>query len=95
MADMLSKLVQDDDVATNDAVYFEKIATPAIEHMEVMEISDEVSGWTAPYIAYLKDDKLPQDPLKAKQIKFNATRYFLQDGTLYKKGAHHPQRSNT
>ncbi|XP_074377157.1 uncharacterized protein LOC141718677 [Apium graveolens] len=82
-ADELSKLVQNTSDLSS-SVYFEELGAPSIDRPEVLCISS-LNNWMTPYIAYLKDDTLPEDQNKARYLKYKASRFFLEDNQLYRR----------
>ena len=46
--------------------------------------------WMTPYMRYLADGLLPQEPTEARIVKKNAGRYTLVDGKLFRHGYTHP-----
>ena len=59
------------------------------ESLEVLQV-DTVETWITPYKCYLDDGVLPTEPIEAKTIKRNATKYTLVDGKLFCHGYTHP-----
>ncbi|XP_074374654.1 uncharacterized protein LOC141715068 [Apium graveolens] len=82
-ADKLSKLVQNTSDLSS-SVYFEELGAPSTDRPEVLCISSP-DNWMTPYIAYLKDDTLPEDQNKARNLKYKAARFFLEDNQLYRR----------
>ncbi|XP_074351917.1 uncharacterized protein LOC141691071 [Apium graveolens] len=81
-ADELSKLIQNiSDLSSS--VYFEELGAPSTDPPEVLCISSP-DNWMTPYIAYLKDDTLPEDQNKARYLRYKAARFFLEDNQLYR-----------
>lgn len=89
MADMLSKLTQGEK-GEADTVYFEELTSPSINKLDIMDISPPVDNWMTPYICYLESGILPDDGVKAKVLKSQATKYFIQEGILYKRSFDSP-----
>ena len=50
-----------------------------------MELHQEDATWMTPVIDYLKAGILPDNPIKAKQLKTQAAKYFIENDTLYKR----------
>ena len=50
-----------------------------------MELIREPS-WMDPIIAYLKNDKLPEEKSEARILRLKAARYVLYDDKLYRRG---------
>jgi hypothetical protein len=55
---------------------------PTTEQVEVLLIN---ATWTAPYIAYLLRQELPDDEVEAKQLVRRAKAYTIINGELYKR----------
>ncbi|RDX82684.1 hypothetical protein CR513_36494, partial [Mucuna pruriens] len=51
---------------------------------------EEQRTWMSPLIAYLRDNKLPEDLIEAKKLIKDATRYIIIGGELYRKGFSFP-----
>lgn len=89
MANMLSKLTQGEKMDF-ETVYFEELQAPSIYDLPIMEISPPIDNWMTPYVRYLESGTLPDDSVKAKVLKSQATKYFIQEGTLYKRSFDSP-----
>ncbi|XP_074377083.1 uncharacterized protein LOC141718605 [Apium graveolens] len=81
-ADNLSKLVQNSS-DLDCSVYFKELQKPSIEFEEVMEI-DKNLNWMTPFINYLEKGELPEDKGKAQRLKAKASKFFLEEGILYR-----------
>ncbi|KAL2250131.1 UNVERIFIED_CONTAM: Transposon Tf2-11 polyprotein [Sesamum indicum] len=55
-----------------------------IEKIELQAVS-EVESWKDEIDKYLEDGTLPNDPFKAKRVRFRAARFTLLSGQLYKR----------
>ena len=62
---------------------------PSVDLLEVQQIENE-ENWMTPIVSYLKDGKLPEGKDKARKLRVRATRYFLMDKVLYKRGFSQP-----
>ncbi|XP_074336991.1 uncharacterized protein LOC141674170 [Apium graveolens] len=82
-ADKLSKLMQNTSDLTS-SIYFEELKKPSTERSEVLCIGSP-NNWMTPYIAYLRDEMLPEDQNKARYLKQKAARFFLENGQLYRR----------
>ncbi|KAL0451562.1 UNVERIFIED_CONTAM: Retrovirus-related Pol polyprotein from transposon gypsy [Sesamum latifolium] len=58
---------------------------PIIEEKEEVQMIESSSSWKADFMNYLKDGTLPDDLIKAKRIKFKATRFTVVENDLYKR----------
>ncbi|XP_074336421.1 uncharacterized protein LOC141673567 [Apium graveolens] len=82
-ADILSKLVRNSS-DLNCSVYFEELQKPSIESERVLEIESN-HNWMTPFITYLEKGELPEDKGKAQRLKAKATKFFLEEGLLYRR----------
>lgn len=55
-------------------VYFEVLNAPAIQERTVMEIDPPAQTWMTVYVQYLENDTFPENKVKAKQIRVQATK---------------------
>ena len=97
-ADLLSKLASRSKPRQHRSVIRETLITPRVSATEILPkdnqlevlssvINDSPSNsWMAPYITYLVDGILPQDPGEAQIIKKNAAKYIMIDGKLFRYG---------
>ncbi|KAK8951660.1 hypothetical protein KSP39_PZI003235 [Platanthera zijinensis] len=85
-ADALSKLATSSTRYQTRRSQIEEIAFPSIHGpWEVAEINKAEESWTAPLIAYLKNQHLPEDHKEARRLRMRATTFTLMDGELYKR----------
>ena len=63
--------------------------SPSIEGFQTFPMHTQ-SGWTSPILSYLKDGRLPQILVEAKQIKKRAARFTVLNDELYKRGFSQP-----
>ncbi|XP_074337280.1 uncharacterized protein LOC141674475 [Apium graveolens] len=82
-ADELSKLAQNTSNLSS-SVYFEELGAPSTDRPEVLCVNSP-DNWMTPYVAYLKDETLPEDQNKARFLKYKASRFFLEDNQLYRR----------
>ncbi|XP_074346651.1 uncharacterized protein LOC141685450 [Apium graveolens] len=80
--DILSKLVRNSSYL-DCSVYFEELHKPSIESGEVLEIESN-QNWMIPFINYLEKGELPEDKGKSQRLKVKATKFFLEEGLLYR-----------
>lgn len=87
-ADALTRL------ATADPVILSK-THPAIEHFSKQSISksfievffiEQVTTWMDPILWYKLEGKLPEDKVRARRLTLRSSRYYIQNGKLYKRG---------
>ncbi|XP_074337088.1 uncharacterized protein LOC141674266 [Apium graveolens] len=82
-ADILSKLVGNSS-DLDCSVYFEELHKPSIESGEVLEIESN-QNWMTPFINYWEKGDLPEDKGKAQILKAKASKFFLEEGLLYRR----------
>ncbi|XP_074337785.1 uncharacterized protein LOC141674980 [Apium graveolens] len=82
-ADTLSKLVQNSS-DLDCSVYFEELQKPSIEAEVVMEIGNSLN-WMTLFINYLEKGELPEDKGKAQRLKAKASKFFIEEGILYRR----------
>ncbi|GMH31593.1 hypothetical protein Nepgr_033437 [Nepenthes gracilis] len=65
----------------------EILGKPSIEdpEQEIMQVADG-STWMTPYLKFLSDGSLPEDPSEAKKIRKTVGWYTIMDGQLYRQG---------
>jgi len=75
----------------------ETVRTPRISRYPVVgEIAPQVhqvepeETWMMAYQRYLADEVLPLEPIEARKIKKNSSKYTLIDGKLFRHGFTHP-----
>ncbi|KAL0446398.1 UNVERIFIED_CONTAM: hypothetical protein Slati_1767700 [Sesamum latifolium] len=56
-----------------------------IEETEEIQTIESSSSWKGDFMNYLRDGTLPDDPVKAKRIKFKAARFAIIGSDLYKR----------
>ncbi|KAK8921230.1 hypothetical protein KSP39_PZI020105 [Platanthera zijinensis] len=85
-ADALSKLATSSTRYQTRRRQIEEIAFPSIHGpWEVTEINKAGESWTAPLIAYLKDQQQPENHKEARRLRMRAAAFTLIDGELYKR----------
>nr|XP_017217204.1 PREDICTED: uncharacterized protein LOC108194776 [Daucus carota subsp. sativus] len=82
-ADNLSRLVQNS-ADLDSSVYFEELHKPTIEHEEIFEINNDPT-WMTPLINYIEKGELPEDKGKAQRLKAKAAKFFVEEGTLFRR----------
>ncbi|KAL0413602.1 UNVERIFIED_CONTAM: hypothetical protein Sradi_1561900 [Sesamum radiatum] len=58
---------------------------PVIEEREDLQTIENSNSWKVEIMNYLKDGTLPDDPIKARRLKFKATRFTTVGTYLYKR----------
>ncbi|XP_074375650.1 uncharacterized protein LOC141717464 [Apium graveolens] len=81
-ADILSNLVRNSS-DLDCLVYFEELLKPFIEPGEILEIENN-QNWMTPFINYLEKGELPEDKGKAQRLKAKASKFFIEEGLLYR-----------
>ncbi|XP_074347286.1 uncharacterized protein LOC141686130 [Apium graveolens] len=61
---------------------------PEIETMQVDEAPKET--WMTPIITYIHKGTFLEDKFKARRLRYQAARYVVYDGVLYKRGFNQP-----
>nr|XP_017250520.1 PREDICTED: uncharacterized protein LOC108221132 [Daucus carota subsp. sativus] len=82
-ADNLSRLVQNS-ADLDSSVYFEELHKPTIDHEEIFEINNNPT-WMTPLINYIEKGELPEDKGKAQRLKAKAAKFFVEEGTLFRR----------
>ncbi|RDX95217.1 hypothetical protein CR513_22283, partial [Mucuna pruriens] len=72
-ADLLAKLASTQKRGQQKSVIHESLSTPTIDRQEVWGIEGR-GIWMGPFLAYLKEDQLPEDPGEAKKIAREASK---------------------
>ncbi|KAL0303750.1 UNVERIFIED_CONTAM: hypothetical protein Sradi_6243100 [Sesamum radiatum] len=67
-----------------------KVTIVIKEHLEIEEakevqVVEEPSSWKEELVRYLKNASLPDDPIRAKRIKFKAARFTMIGDELYRR----------
>ncbi|GAV67973.1 RVT_3 domain-containing protein [Cephalotus follicularis] len=90
-ADQLSKLATTDDLEKNQTVLVDYLERPTISQAEVMDIDDpQEPNWMTPFVIWLRDGVLPEDPAEARKLVYRANRFQFRDGILYKRSFSFP-----
>ncbi|KAL0303534.1 UNVERIFIED_CONTAM: Gag-Pol polyprotein [Sesamum radiatum] len=56
-----------------------------IKEKEELQVIENSGSWKVEFMNYLKEGILPDDPIKAKRLKFKATRFTIIGDDLYKR----------
>ncbi|GAV62408.1 rve domain-containing protein/RVT_3 domain-containing protein, partial [Cephalotus follicularis] len=90
-ADQLSKLATAEELEKNQTVLVDYLDRPTISEAEVMDIDvPQEPNWMTPFINWLRDGILPEDPAEARKLVYRANRFHIQDGILYKRSFSFP-----
>ncbi|XP_019192761.1 PREDICTED: uncharacterized protein LOC109187068 [Ipomoea nil] len=82
-ADILSKLAQDAPEHISKIARIVVIPAPSINRLLVAPVQEEEETWNTDILGYLQDNKLPDDPQRARKAKLRAPRFQVLDGRLY------------
>ncbi|GAV75196.1 RVT_3 domain-containing protein [Cephalotus follicularis] len=84
-ADQLSKLAMVEELEKNQTVLVDHLDRPTIFEVEVMDIDiPQEPNWMTPFINWLRNGILPEDPAEARKLVYRSNRFQLRDGILYK-----------
>ncbi|GAV67002.1 RVT_3 domain-containing protein, partial [Cephalotus follicularis] len=90
-ADQLSKLTTAGELERNQTVMVDYLDRPTISEVDVMDIDlPQEPNWMTPFINWLRDAILPEDPTEARKLVYRAYRFQLRDGILYKRSFSFP-----
>ncbi|GJU56929.1 reverse transcriptase domain-containing protein [Tanacetum coccineum] len=85
-ADALSKLASSSFAHLTKKVLVKVIQCRSTEATAINVINESEVTWMSAIVEYLKDGKLPDDPIAARRIRIKAPQYSLKSGILYRKG---------
>ena len=86
-ADALAKLATSGEANTLGLVPVEFLEKPSIEgDREEVEMIDTRLTWMTPILEYLVEGKLPEGRNDARRVLYQAPRYTLVEGVLYRRG---------
>ncbi|GAV78088.1 RVT_3 domain-containing protein, partial [Cephalotus follicularis] len=90
-ADQLSKLATVGELEKNQTVMVNYLDRPTISEIDVMDIDlPPEPNWMTPFINWLKDAILPEDPVEARKSVYRANKFQLREGVLYKRSFSFP-----
>ncbi|GAV58100.1 RVT_3 domain-containing protein [Cephalotus follicularis] len=90
-AAQLSKLATAEELDKSQTVLVDYLERPTISQAEVMDIDDpHEPNWMTPFIIWLRDGILPEDPADARKLVYRANRFQFRDGSLYKRSFSFP-----
>ena len=84
-ADALSKLASSAQVISSRSVLVEELTQTSTSEVEQVEVVEEGDTWMTPYILWLTHNIAPSDPHEARRFKYQARRFVLVDGQLYRR----------
>ena len=84
-ADALARLATTRDSELIDVVPVEDLEAPSIDTTDDVSQVGEMGGWMQPIIDYLTSGALPHDKNHARKLLYQAPRYILMDGRLYRR----------
>ena len=85
-ADALPQLSTTKEAETLNVVPVEFLENPSGTEMIEVEMIDTRPTWMTPIMEYLTTGRLPEDRKDARKILYQAPRYVIVDGTLYRRG---------
>ncbi|GAV73740.1 RVT_3 domain-containing protein [Cephalotus follicularis] len=90
-AHQLSKLTTTGELEKNQTVLVDYLDRPTISEVYVMDIDiPQEPNWMTPFINWLKNGILPEDPVEARKLVYRSNRFQLRDGILYKRSFYFP-----
>ncbi|GAV72761.1 rve domain-containing protein/RVT_3 domain-containing protein [Cephalotus follicularis] len=90
-ADQLSKLATAEELEKNQTVLVDYLDRPTISKADVMDIDmSQEPNWMAPFINWMRNGILPEDPAEARKLVYRANRFQFRDGILYKRSFSFP-----
>ncbi|GAV58199.1 RVT_3 domain-containing protein [Cephalotus follicularis] len=90
-ADQLLKLATAEELEKNKTVLVDYLDRPTISEIDVMDIDlPQEPNWMTPFINWLRNGILPEDPAEARKLVQRSNRFQLRDGILYKRSFSFP-----
>ncbi|GAV66303.1 RVT_3 domain-containing protein [Cephalotus follicularis] len=90
-ADQLSKLTTTKELEKNQTVLVDYLDRPTIFEVDVMDIDlPQEPNWMTPFINWLRNGILSENPAEARKLVYRANRFQLRDGILYKRSFSFP-----
>ncbi|GAV90708.1 RVT_3 domain-containing protein [Cephalotus follicularis] len=90
-ADQLSKLATAEELEKNQTVLVDYLDRPTISEVDVMDIDlPQEPNWMTPFINWLRNGILPEDPAEARKLVYRANIFQLHDGILYERSFSFP-----
>ncbi|GAV76643.1 RVT_3 domain-containing protein, partial [Cephalotus follicularis] len=87
----LSKLATTGEIERNRAILVDYLDKPTISEVEVMDIDiQQEPNWMIPFINWLRDGILPEDPEEARRLVYRSNCYQFKEGILYKRSFSFP-----
>ena len=84
-ADSLARLASGLEDGTLSQIPIETLAMPSIkESTDHVMYNDPSSSWIDPIFGFLAEGKVPENKNKARRIRYQANRYTILNGILYK-----------
>ncbi|GAV65298.1 RVT_3 domain-containing protein [Cephalotus follicularis] len=75
-ADQLSKLATVEELERNQTVMVDYLDKPSISEVDVIDIDlPQGPNWMTPFINWLRDAILPEDPAEARKLVYKANRF--------------------
>ncbi|GAV67019.1 RVT_3 domain-containing protein [Cephalotus follicularis] len=77
-ADQLSKLAMTEELVKNQTVLVDYLNRPTISEVDVMDIDvPQEPKWMTPFINWLRNGILPEDPVEARKLVYRVNRFQL------------------
>ncbi|GAV65894.1 RVT_3 domain-containing protein [Cephalotus follicularis] len=90
-ADQLSKLATMEELERSQTVLVDYLDGPTISEADVMDINvPHEPNWMTPFINWLRNGILPENPAEARKLVYRAKRFQLRDEILYKRSFSFP-----
>ncbi|GAV73835.1 RVT_3 domain-containing protein [Cephalotus follicularis] len=87
----LSKLATAEELGKNQIVLVYYLDRPTISEVDVMDIDlPQEPNWMTPFINWLRNGILPEDPVEARKLVYRANRFQLRDVIPYKRSFSFP-----
>ena len=86
LADILAKLATDPEIEQYGLVPIGHLEAPSTETQGVNAIIDHSHSWIGPILRFLTTGELPTDIADARKLQYQAPRYVVMDGKLYRRG---------
>ena len=87
--DSLAKAASKTNKTFQELELTEELIKSSVKEVEVMN-TQETTEWMKSIIQYLEHDTLPEDKLKARNLKIKASHYSIYNGKLYRRSLSHP-----
>lgn len=65
------------------SVIQETLVTPSIDQVDIFASQIGSDSWMSPIWNYVENDQLPEDEIKAKNVKVKSAHYIVIDGEIF------------